>query len=85
MRDEHQNTPIPSGKNRPGNILAGILRFILSILAPFILIAAGAGIVALGFMTSWIWLVYTGAVVAGIGVLWIIIWMNGDGGFGFGD
>ena len=47
-----------------------LLRFIVGLLAPFILIFGGAGLVALGFEYQKTFLLWTGGVVALAGVLW---------------
>lgn len=54
-------------------------RFLVSVLAPFALIAIGAGMVGLGFTQEWNALIVPGLVVAGAGVVWglILLLLNG--------
>lgn len=46
------------------------VKFLVSLAMPFILIAAGAGMVGLGWSQDLGWLIVPGLVVAGCGVLW---------------
>lgn len=48
----------------------GFAKFLIGLLAPFVLILAGAGLAALGFTQAWWWLFWTGLIVAAAGVLW---------------
>ncbi|MGB0951781.1 MAG: hypothetical protein ACPG31_01020 [Planctomycetota bacterium] len=41
-----------------------------SLLAPFLLIAVGAGIAALGIKLGWSWLMWTGLIILAAGVVW---------------
>lgn len=40
------------------------------LLAPFLLIAVGAGIAALGVKLGWDWLMWTGLIIVAAGVVW---------------
>jgi len=44
--------------------------FLIMVLAPFVLIFIGAGMVGLGFTQGWNALIIPGFVVAGVGLLW---------------
>lgn len=48
----------------------GFIAFLVNLLAPFVLIALGAGMVGIGFSQGMNWLTISGGVVAGCGVLW---------------
>jgi hypothetical protein len=49
------------------------VRFVVALLAPFVLIFAGAGVAALGFKLGWMVLIAAGLIVAGIGLLWGLV------------
>lgn len=53
--------------------LRELARGLASLLAPFLLIGAGAGIAALGMKFDWMWLFWAGLIVAAAGVLWGVI------------
>ena len=58
-----------------------IISFLVTLLMPFALVGAGAGIVALGFWLGWMWLVITGGVVVLAGVLlgvFLFLWADGN-------
>ena len=42
--------------------------FLVMVLAPFVLILAGAGLAALGFTTGWTILLWPGLITAGCGI-----------------
>ena len=49
------------------------LQFLIGILMPIVLIVVGAALAALGFTQGWAFLVWTGLIVAGVGLLWGIV------------
>ena len=44
--------------------------FLVTILAPLVLILIGAGLASAGLSFSWMWMVWTGLVVAVLGLVW---------------
>lgn len=50
--------------------LHDLAKGLASLLAPFLVIAAGAGIAALGIKLGWSWLTWTGLIIVGAGVIW---------------
>ena len=46
------------------------IRFIISLLAPFVLILLGAGLAALGLSQGWAFSLWAGLIIAGIGLIW---------------
>ena len=57
----------------------GCLQFLIGILMPILLIVVGAALAALGFTQGWAFLVWTGLIVAGVGLLWgiVLVLMHG--------
>ena len=55
------------------------LLFLIGILMPILLIVVGAALAALGFTQGWAFLVWTGLIVAGVGLLWgiVLVLMHG--------
>jgi hypothetical protein len=53
-------------------VLGAFLQLILYTLAPFILIAMGAGMAGYGIFQDWPWLINGGIIVAALGVFWIV-------------
>mgnify|MGYP001825561399 CR=1 FL=1 len=55
------------------------LQFLIGILMPILLIVVGAALAALGFTQGWPFLVWTGLIVAGVGLLWgtVLVLMHG--------
>jgi len=50
--------------------MRGILRFLIGLLMPVILIAAGAGLAGLGLDREWPVAVWAGLILIGVGVVW---------------
>ncbi|MCH2137760.1 MAG: hypothetical protein MK074_01750 [Phycisphaerales bacterium] len=61
----------------------GCLQFLILIFMPAILIAAGAGISGAGLAFEWMWMVWAGLIIAGIGLLWglVLLFISGEGIF----
>ena len=57
----------------------GFVKFLVTLLMPFILILVGAGMVGGGFSLGWNWAIIPGLVVAAAGVLWgaIVFFVHG--------
>lgn len=55
------------------------VRFLVTLIAPFVLIVVGAAMVGLGFSQGWSGLTVPGLVIAGAGVLWggLVLLFNG--------
>lgn len=51
-------------------MLKSFATWLLSLIIPLVLVLLGAGLAGLGVTQGWPWLIWTGLVVAGIGVLW---------------
>jgi hypothetical protein len=59
-------------------ILKWVGGVIVAILAPFVLIVLGALVVGLGIYTELEWVINGGAVLAALGVVWIVKGVFGD-------
>ncbi len=51
-------------------MLKSFATWLLSLIIPVVLVLLGAAIAGVGLTQGWSWLIWTGLVVAGIGVLW---------------
>ncbi|MEO0872109.1 MAG: hypothetical protein AAFY19_09155 [Pseudomonadota bacterium] len=50
--------------------MRSLIRFVLGLIMPIVLLAAGAGMAGLGLDREWNWLVWAGLIVAGAGIVW---------------
>ena len=50
--------------------MGGIIRFLVGLLMPIILIAAGAGLSGLGLDQEWPVAIWAGLILIGVGVVW---------------
>jgi hypothetical protein len=55
--------------------LRGLVKFLVAVLAPILLVLGGAGLAALGVSTGWYVLLWTGLIIAGIGLIWGIVFL----------
>lgn len=63
-----------------------LARFLVALLAPFVLIFGGAGLVGLGLDREVPFLIWTGLVVLGAGLLWcLFLWFWAESGSSFWD
>lgn len=63
-----------------------ILRFLISLAAPFILIGGGAMLMGAGAEYEWNILVYAGGAMIVAGVIWgLFLWLAGSSGGSFFD
>lgn len=46
------------------------VQFLVGLLAPFVLVFGGAGLTVWGWKADWSWLLWTGAITVGAGLLW---------------
>ncbi|MCH2100963.1 MAG: hypothetical protein MK209_03470 [Planctomycetes bacterium] len=53
--------------------MRSFIKFLVSLLMPFVLILVGAGMVGAGFLWGWNWAIIPGLVVAAAGILWGVI------------
>lgn len=51
----------------------GFVRFLVALIAPFILVLGGAGLASLGFTNGWTILGVAGLIITGVGLLWGIL------------
>ena len=63
-----------------------ILRFLISLAAPFILIGGGAMLMGAGAEYEWNILVYAGGAMIVAGIIWgLFLWLAGSSGGSFFD
>ncbi len=55
--------------------LRGFVKFLVAVLAPILLVLGGAGLSALGISMGWYFLLWTGLIIAGIGLVWGIVFL----------
>jgi hypothetical protein len=64
--------------------MGGIIRFLVGLLMPIILIAAGAGLSGLGLDQEWPIAIWAGLILIGVGVVWgLLLYFAAEAGSPF--
>jgi hypothetical protein len=51
-------------------MLKSFFTWLVSLVLPVVLVVLGGAVAGLGLVQGWTWLIWTGLIVAGIGILW---------------